>query len=71
MNKLSEAIEQAKQDCLITGSSEIKLNHDIKICAEWSTWEEDENYDVIEIIIFDNNVIKIVYQLEETITESE
>ena len=70
MNKLSEAIEQATQECIRTGSEEIKLNDNISIMATWESWEKDNNFDVIGIYIYENGIIKFYYQLEETKTES-
>lgn len=66
MNKLSKAIEQAKNDCLQCGSGEVELDN-IKIYATWEDWEEDNNFDVVTIYISNSN---IRYQLEETAMES-
>ena len=70
MNKLSKAIEQATQECIRTGSGEMELNNNISVGATWESWEEDNNFDVIGIYIYENGVIKFYYQLEETKTES-
>ena len=70
MNELSKAIEQATQECIRTGSGEMELNNNISVGATWESWEEDNNFDVIGIYIYENGVIKFYYQLEETKTES-
>lgn len=64
MNKLSEAIEQAKNDCLLNGNGFVKLDNNINIHAEWIT---EDNYDIIEIEIENKNMF-VCYQLEETKT---
>jgi len=67
MNKLSEAIEQVKQDCIENGEAEIKINN-ITICAEWVRYTEDlENFDTILISIFENNKHKFNYFLNNEI----
>mgnify|MGYP000954773976 CR=1 FL=1 len=63
MNELSEAIEQAKQDCLLTGGGEVKINNDIAVVATWEDWDKNNNYDVVTIYISHS---KFRYQLEET-----
>ena len=70
MNKLSGAIEQAKQECLQVGSGEVKISDNISVGATWETWEENDSFDVVGIYIYENGVIKFYYQLEETLTES-
>ena len=66
MNKLSEVIEQAKQDCILTGCSRIELNNNIKIYADWVTIEKDnKDFDIVEIIIIENGICKFKYQLED------
>lgn len=69
MNNLSEAIEQAKNDCIETGNGDIRIDDQITIQAEWEEWEQNNSYDVVTIYIYDENIIKIRYQLEETKTE--
>ena len=67
MNKLSEAIEQAKNDCLEFGNGEIKLNNNI-IYAEWVRYDDDvEVFDTILISIFENNKHKFNYFLNDEI----
>ena len=70
MNELSKAIEQATQECIRTGSGEMELNNNISVGATWESWEEDNNFDIIGIYIYENGVIKFYYQLEETKTQS-
>ena len=65
MNKLSKAIEQAKNDCLQYGSGEVELDN-IKIYATWEDWDKNNNYDVVTIYISHS---KFRYQLEETKTK--
>lgn len=70
MNKLSKAIEQAKKDCFYDGNGDIRIDDQITIRSEWEEWEFDDKYDVITIYIYDSNIVKIRYQLEETKTYS-
>jgi len=68
MNKLSEAIEQAKNECLESGSSEVKLNDNIVIYAEWVRYDDDvEVFDTILIYIYENNKHKFNYYLNDEI----
>ena len=68
MNKLSQAIEQAIQQCKDFGSGTIELTDNEKtvIWAEWENSEQDNSYDVISICITQNGYTKFNYQLEET-----
>lgn len=68
MNKLSEAIEQAKKECLENGNGEVKVNENITIFADWENCEVDDNYSLVAIYIYENNISKFYYQLEETKT---
>lgn len=68
MNKLSEAIEQAKQECIETGTGEIKLNNNITIYTEWARYDDDiEVFDTILISVFENNKHKFNYFLNDEI----
>ena len=71
MNKLSESIEQATQECIDTGSGKVEVDDNIKIYAEWEEYENNYNYDVVTIHIVENGICKFKYQLKETKTESE
>lgn len=66
MNKLSKAIEQAKKDCLDTGNGDIRIDDQITVVAEWEEWKDNDKFDVVTIYIYDENIVKIRYQLEET-----
>lgn len=70
MNKLSEAIEQAKQNCITFGNDDIRIDDQITIIAEWEEWDKNNNYDTVTIYIYDSNIVKIRYQLEDTRTAS-
>ena len=70
MNKLSEVIEQATQECIRTGSGEMELNNNISVGATWESWEENDSFDTIGIYIYENGVIKFYYQLKEILIES-
>lgn len=62
MNTLSEAIEKAVKGCKEFGAGQEKLG-DIEIHA---AWEEVGAYDVITVYIYENDIIKFDYELEET-----
>lgn len=68
MNKLSKAIEWAVDECLQSGSGHLEVDENIEISAEWVTWYENRNFDVVAIYIYENKVIKFSYQIEETAT---
>lgn len=64
VNSINEAIDQCKWN----GNGEVKLNDEEKttISAEWEEMENDNNYDVITIYIYQNGIINFRYQIEET-----
>ena len=68
MNKLSEAIEQTKNECLENGEGKVKLNDNIVIYSEWVRYDNDEEiFDTILITIFENNIHKFSYYLHDEI----
>lgn len=66
--KLTQAIEQAIQQCKDNGNGEVCLMDTEKtvIYSEWTAWEVDEGYDVIEIQFYQAGIFKFSYQVEET-----
>ena len=69
MNKLSLAIEECINECKESGNGYIELKENT-IKAEWEEWELDFKHDVITVYIYQNNVVKFRYQLEETKMEA-
>lgn len=67
MNELSRAIEQVKNDCILTGGGEVKLSDNTLVASTWETCDIDSDFDVVTIYI---NIGKFRYQLLETKTES-
>ena len=61
-NELSKAINQAVISCMDNGRGEEDCGFDDKVCAEWESWDCDENYDVITIYIFQDNIMRLRYQ---------
>lgn len=69
MYKLTESINQAINQCKETGAGDyIYLNdtNNTKISFDWEEWEVDNNYDIITIYIYQNNIIQFTFQVEET-----
>ena len=69
MNNLSLAIEECVNDCKVSGSGYVLLKDGVNetfIQANWEDFELDFKYDVITVYIYQNEVIKFKYQIEET-----
>lgn len=63
---ISHSIEKSIEQCLVAGSSEIIVNDNTIIQSTWEEWDKDSNYDMVTIYIYEDNVIKFRYQVEET-----
>lgn len=66
MNSLSKAIQQAVEECLRNGNGCSEANEDVTIESTWVSWHEDTSYDVVAVYIYDNEVLRFSYQLDET-----
>jgi len=73
MYKISNSINEAIRQCLDFGNSKICLLDKEKtvIFAEWEQWEQDNNYDVVSISIYQGGINKFNYQVEETKVKAE
>ena len=72
MYKLTDSINKVIKQCLDYGSGEVCLLDGEKtvIFAEWEQWEDNNNYDVISISIYQAGINKFNYQVEETKIEA-
>lgn len=73
MYKFTQAINEAIEKCIVSGSGKVELEDDNKtvIYAEWNPLECDDSYDVVEVIIYQDGIHQLSFQIEETMTESE
>ena len=69
-NKLSQAINEAIQDTKNNSNAEVRVSDNIVIGAEWETYEGCPTYDVVGIYIYEDDIIKFSYQMEETKTKT-
>lgn len=63
---ISHSIEKSIDQCLVAGSSKIDVDDNTTIQSTWEEYDEDGNYDMVTIYIYENNVIKFRYQVKET-----
>ena len=63
---ISHSIEKSIDQCLVVGSSKIDVDDNTTIQSTWEEYDEDGNYDMVTIYIYENNVIKFRYQVKET-----
>lgn len=66
MYNISNSINKSIEQCLTNGSSEIIMNDNTTIQSTWEEWDQDSNYDMVTIYIYEDNVVKFRYQVEET-----
>lgn len=68
MYKLTESINKAIKQCLDCGNGEICLLDEEKtvIFADWEQWEKDNSFAVVSISIYQADINKFNYQVEET-----
>ena len=66
MYNISHSIEKSIEQCLSNGNGEIIMNDSTTIQSTWEEWDQDSNYDMVTIYIYEDSVIKFRYQVEET-----
>lgn len=65
MYALSDTIKDAIENCVVYGSGDISLDN-LSVVTEWENWDECSDFDVVTVYIYENGVIKIRYQEQET-----
>jgi hypothetical protein len=67
-NSLTEGISKAVEYCFLLGKGQQELNdwEYTIIKANWETWEQNADYDVINVKIYQKGEMKLSYQLKET-----
>lgn len=63
---LLDGIEAVISQCIECGSGKMKLDNITTVDADWETWTENDKYDVVEVTIFQNGILKLQYQIAET-----
>jgi len=70
MNKLSQAIQRAVDECIQSGNSNIEVDENVTVEASWVAYYEDTNFDVVAIYIYENGVLRFSYPINETKTKA-
>ena len=70
INKLSQAIDQAIQETKNNGSAEVRVSENVVIGAEWETYDDCPDYDVVGLYFYENDIVKFNYQVGDTKTKT-
>lgn len=63
MNELSKAIDQAVENCKEWGSGSVEFDN-MRVNADWCEDEDNEEIDNIVVFIYQNDIIKLEYVIE-------
>ena len=71
MYNLTSKINEAVQDCITNGSSQVVIDgkeHVIIINAEYEPMDGNKYHDIVTVYISEDGIDKFRYQIEETMT---
>jgi hypothetical protein len=63
---LSESINEVIEQCIINGSGKKPVNENLYLSAQWEELEDNNDFDVVTVYFYYDNIIVMTWQERKT-----